>query len=89
MNSINVHFLVILCSCNGSVHSKLNICASFDYKLILRMIRVLRRAAYVPHIRSIGKKEPRRTDYQSGQYFIHNEYDYKGIVLYQGKVHFE
>ena len=50
------------------------------------MIRILRRAAYVPHIRSIGKKEPRRTDYQSGQYFIHNEYDYKGIILYQGKL---
>ena len=50
------------------------------------MIRILRRAAYVPHIRSIGKKEPRRTDYQSGQYFIHNEYDYKGIILYQGEI---
>ena len=52
------------------------------------MIRILRRAAYVPHIRSIGKKEPRRTDYQSGQFFIHNEYDYKGIILYQGKFRF-
>ena len=50
------------------------------------MIRILRRAAYVPHIRSIGKKEARRADYQSGQYFIHNEYDYKGIILYQGKL---
>ena len=45
------------------------------------MFRVIRRTAAI-NIRSIGKKEPIKEDYKFGQYFIHNEFDYKGIVLY-------